>query len=132
MGHQAGSPFEDLLEPLRRLGWTAVIEDDHTLRLEHPLGDHLLVADTPEQLRRMLGTQFSVDNAFMRALREAPLDRTEDLAVVGDIIRVCRSFSPDPRLASAIVGVMADNGFVDARTYEWFRGHAEAVVGAQT
>ena len=128
MGDGDSSRFDDLLQPLRSLGWTAVVEDDRTLRLSHPLEDMVLIADTPEEMRRMLSSQFAPDSAFMEALRQAP-DRTDDLAVVGEIIRVCRAFSSSRWLPCAVVGVMADRGFVDHETYEWFHEHAEGVVG---
>lgn len=128
MDEQDTSQFDDLLEPLRSLGWTAAIEDDGALHLRHPLKDMVLLADTPEGMRRMLSTQFAPDSAFMEAMRQAS-GNTKDLAVVGDLINVCRVFSSDPRLPSAIVGVMADKGFVEEETYEWLRSHAEAVVG---
>lgn len=128
MDGQDTSQFDDLLAPLRSLGWTATIEGDGALHLRHPLKDMVLQADTPEQMRRMLRTQFAPDGAFMEALRQAP-GHSEDLAVAGDLINVCRAFSSDPRLPSAVLGVMADQGFVEDATYEWFHRHAEAVVG---
>lgn len=127
MGEQDTTQFDDLLQPLRSLGWTATIEDDGGLHLRHPLEDMILFADSPDEMRRMLSTQFAPDSALMEALRQAPR-RTEDLAVVGDLINVCRAFSSDPRLPSAVLGVMADKGFVEDETYEWLRSHAEAVV----
>ncbi len=123
------SRFDDLLQPLRMLGWTAALDDDGSLRLSHPLQDVELMADTPEEMRRMLSSGFAADSAFMAALREVPPDRREDLAVVGEVARVCRAFSSSPRLPSAVVGVMAGRGCVDDETYEWFREHAEVVVG---
>ncbi len=130
MDEQDTSRFDDLLEPLRSLGWTAAIEDDGALHLRHPLQDMELHADTPEQMRRMLSAWFPPDSAIMEALRQAP-GHNGDLAVVGDLIRVCRASSSDPRLPSSVLGVMADNGFVEDETYEWFHGHAEAIVGWQ-
>lgn len=129
MRDQDTSRFDDLLQPLRALGWATAIDDDGNLQLSHPLEDVVLIADTPDETRRMLSSRFAADSAEMEALRQAPRDRTEDLAVVGDIIRVCRAFSTNPRLPSAVVGVMADKGFVDDETYEWFREHAATVVG---
>lgn len=128
MGEKNTEQFDDLLQPLRSLGWTAAMDEDGNLQLSHPLQDVDLNADTPEEMRRMLHRLFAPDSAFMEALREAPRGRTEDLAVVGDTIRVCRPFASSPRLPSAVIGVMADRGFVDDTTYEWFREHAEAVV----
>lgn len=128
MGEKNTEQFDDLLQPLRSLGWTAAMDEDGNLQLRHPLQDVDLTADTPEEMRRMLHQLFAPDSAFMEALREAPRGRTDDLAVIGDTIRVCRPFASSPRLPSAVVGVMADRGFVDDTTQEWFREHAEAVV----
>jgi hypothetical protein len=128
MGEKNTEQFDDLLEPLRSLGWTAAMVEDGNLRLSHPLQDVDLNADTPDEMRRMLHQLFAPDSAFMEALREAPRGSAEDLAVIGDTIRVCRPFDSSPRLPSAVIGVMADRGFVDDTTYEWFREHAEAVV----
>ncbi len=108
------------------------MDEDGNLQLSHPLQDVDLNADTPEEIRRMLHQLFAPNSAFMEALQEAPRGRTEDLAVIGDTIRVCRTFASSPRLPSAVVGVMADRGFVDDTTYEWFREHAEAVVSWAT
>ena len=128
MGERGTEQFDDLLRPLRSLGWTAATDEDGTLQLSHPLADVDLDADTPEELRRMLHQLFAPSSAFMEALREAPPGSAEDLAVIGDTIRVCRPFASSPRLPSAVVGVMADRGLVGDTTYEWFREHAEAVV----
>ena len=132
MGEKNTEQFDDLLQPLRSLGWTAAMDEDGNLQLCHPLWDVDLNADTPEEIRRMLHQLFAPNSAFMEALREAPRGRPEDLAVVGEIIRTCRPFASSPRLPSAVVGVMADRGFVDDTTYEWFREHAEAVVSWTT
>ena len=129
MREQDMSLLDDLLQPLRMLGWTTDLDDEGSLRLSHPLQDVVLMADTPEEMRRMLRSGFAADSAFMEALREVPPDRREDLAVVGEVTRVCQAFSSSLRLPSAVVGVMADRGFVDDETYEWFREHAEVVVG---
>lgn len=128
MGEKDTEQFDDLLEPLRSLGWTAAMGEDGALQLNHPLQDVDLNADTPKEIRRMLHQLFAPPNAFMEALREAPLERTEDLAVVGEVIRVCRPFASSPQLPLAIVGVMAGRGSVDDTTYKWFHEHAEAVV----
>jgi hypothetical protein len=63
----------------------------------------------------MLNQRFAPDSAFMEALREAPRGPTEDLAVVRDIIKVCRAFASSPRFASAVLGVMAGGGSLTAR-----------------
>jgi hypothetical protein len=132
MGEKNTEQFDDLLQPMRSLGWTAAMGEDGALQLRHPLWDVDLHADTREEMRRMLHQLFAPDSAFMEALREAPRGRTEELAVVGDIIRVCRAFASSPRLPSAVVGVLADRGFVDDTTDEWLHEHAEAVVSWTT
>jgi hypothetical protein len=43
---------------------------------------------------------------------------------------VCRACSSDPRLPSAVVGVMADHGVVEGESCEWFRRHAETLAEA--
>lgn len=131
MGEKNTEQFDDLLQPLRSLGWTAAMGQDAEhlqLKLSHPLQDVDLNADTPDEMRRMLHQLFAPNSAFMEALREAPQGRPEDLAVIGDTIRACRPFASSPRLPSTVVGVMADRGFVHDTTYQWFHEHAEAVV----
>jgi hypothetical protein len=106
--------------------------EDGSLQLRHPLWDVDLNADTRAEMRRMLHQLFAPDSAFMEALREAQRGGTEDLAVVGEIIGVCRAFTSSPRLPSAVVGVLADRGFVDDTTDEWLHEHAEALVNWTT
>lgn len=49
---QDTSRFDDLLEPLRSLGWAADIEDDEALHLRHPLHDMVISAiPTAHRLR---------------------------------------------------------------------------------
>jgi hypothetical protein len=122
------SPFDDLLDPLRASGWSATVED-RAIRLEHPVvGVIDLDAETPEGLRGLLSSAPFVDPRFLDAIRRAPTDRPDDLATVRGIIRACRPFSSNPRLPSAVLGVLADRGLVADETYEWFHGHADVLV----